>query len=462
MADGQYNNHCAPQESAIKHSITYGYLAKALSACTSHPITQTTRNAMQMQQHPYRRSSQYGTSLAVTQPIEPPSPSSSSFSSNRDHDEDDLDRQLMDDRPFAIGDYGCSQGKNSILLVNAILKQLRYDQKSPAINNANNHKLSLSSTFSSTITQAPADESTDIICYHTDLPTNDFSSLYSLFTQEVNGTTNEERYEQQQQQQRSLLRENSANVFNVTVGRSFFQRNLPTNHVDFAVASSAFQWLSAVPSPLNGSTWIHSNRLNGDIQTRTLWEDAAANDWKTILQHRAMELRTGGVLLLHNPARVEVPTTTNDIPLHIGDLMRDLVSEVFPLIGTGLTEFTLPLYRRTYAEHTDPTIMRECGLTILFAEIVQVHNPINAEYKYNKNIHAFAREYTHHVRAINQPALEYALKKYTMLDNVDEMISIYFEALEKKIIKMVETDGDNMVDKLAKRQYTMYMAMKKL
>ena len=106
------------------------------------------------------------------------------------------------DRPIVIADYGSSEGKNSLDPMRTAIAALR----------------------------ARAGLERPIFVYHTDLPANDFNSLFEVLESDPGSYIRGER-----------------NVFPSAIGRSFYQSVLPPSYVDLAWSSYAAVWLSQIP-----------------------------------------------------------------------------------------------------------------------------------------------------------------------------------------------------------------------
>jgi hypothetical protein len=154
--------------------------------------------------------------------------------------------------PVVIADYGSSQGKNSLAPIRAAIHTLR-----------------------SRIGPGRA-----IIVYHTDLPVNDFRSLFGVVENDP------ETYSQ-----------NDPGVFPCAIGRSFYQAILPHEHVDLAWCSYAAQWISEMPRVPLDHIW-HSCMTGA---ARDAIERQAAQDWEAFLTLRSRELRPGGRLVVAIP-----------------------------------------------------------------------------------------------------------------------------------------------------------------
>ena len=157
------------------------------------------------------------------------------------------------DRPVVVADYGSSQGKNSLAPMRAAIVTLR----------------------------ARIGPERPVLVYHTDLPGNDFSELFSLLETDPD----------------SYLRA-GPNVFPYAIGRSFYQSVFPPNFVDLGWSSYAAVWLSQLPRPIPDHIFFACS--TGAV--RAEFERQAALDWRTFLSRRAAELRRGGRLVVALPA----------------------------------------------------------------------------------------------------------------------------------------------------------------
>lgn len=155
---------------------------------------------------------------------------------------------LPSEGPLIIADYGSSEGKNSLTPLGSALDQLA----------------------------SRDDGSGLIVCVvHTDLPGNDFSSLFETVADDP-GT-----YAR-------------PGVFTFAAGRSFYQQLFPANTVSAGWSATAVVWLSHTPCPLPDH--LFSYAASG--QARQTWREAAAEDWNTFLRMRATELRSGGEMVV--------------------------------------------------------------------------------------------------------------------------------------------------------------------
>jgi hypothetical protein len=157
------------------------------------------------------------------------------------------------DRPFVIADYGSSQGRNSLRPLRAAIAVMR-------------ERIGLARP---------------ICVIHTDLPDNDFGSLFQVLQ------TDPDSYMQ-----------GDPNVYYNAIGRSFYEGVLPPNEVSLGWSSYAACWLSRVPAYIPG----HFHDLRATGTAREAFDAQAAMDWATFLSLRARELRPTGRLVVVLPA----------------------------------------------------------------------------------------------------------------------------------------------------------------
>lgn len=151
------------------------------------------------------------------------------------------------DGGFVLVDYAASQGKNSLPPINLALDVLL--QKAPA--------------------------SIEVI--HTDLPSNDFSSLFTMLEHDPD----------------SYLRRDTR-ISALAIGRSYFQPVVSPGKVDLAWNSWSLQWMSRLPQPIPDGVFIDCST---DAETRQAFDRQLRADWEQFLTCRSMELTSGGALL---------------------------------------------------------------------------------------------------------------------------------------------------------------------
>jgi hypothetical protein len=148
-----------------------------------------------------------------------------------------------------------------------------------------------------------------IVVYHTDLPANDFNTLFGVLESDPDGYVRAER-----------------NVFPSAIGRSFYQPVLPPSYVDLAWSSYAAIWLSRIPRQISDHFFIPCSA--GAV--RAEFDRQAALDWEAFLSLHAAELRPGGRLV------VALPSLADDGTIALAPIMDHANAVLSELVATGL------------------------------------------------------------------------------------------------------------------------------
>jgi S-adenosylmethionine-dependent carboxyl methyltransferase len=224
-----------------------------------------------------------------------------------------------------IVDYGASEGRNSLAPIGAAVEAVRRARG----------------------------EHQPVWVFHTDLPGNDFGSLFETVADDPD----------------SYRR---PGVHTAAVGGSFYEQVLPTGSVSVAWSSIAVHWLSAVPATLDGF-WFSS----ADPARYAAWARAAAVDWRAFLTARAAEMLPGArLVVVVGAAHGDGPTRRSGAERAMDEVARGLEA----LVDRGvvaraeLAAMTIPAWYRTEAEWRAPFDDSELVLEQL--ELVDLGDPL--------------------------------------------------------------------------------------
>lgn len=156
--------------------------------------------------------------------------------------------------PCALADFGAADGGTSLDLMRKAIAAIR---------------------------QAAPDR--PITLTYTDLPHNDFSSLFRL----LHGLVPDRAEAPLGQLE---------NVFTYASGTSFYRQIFPAAGLDFGFSATAMHWLSRLP----GQIADHVHAVGATSKEKEVFRAQAIADWERILLARAVELKSGGRLVLAN------------------------------------------------------------------------------------------------------------------------------------------------------------------
>lgn len=267
--------------------------------------------------------------------------------------------------PLQLADLGCAQGTNALLPMGALIEALRARGPVP------------------------------IGVVHTDLPTNDWSTLFRVLDSDP----------------RSYLRHH-ADVYASVVGRSFYERLFPPDSLSIAWTSSALHWLSRVPGPIPDHFFVHRS---ADREVRDAFRRQSVSDWTTFLAHRSRELRPGGGLVWVDVLRREDDTmgaealfdcleTALRAARDAGKITpAEYAAMVYPTWFRSLEEFRAPFA----PEFTGPS-----GGTLHLEELepVELPDPFLESWRTSGDAEAYGRAQSAFLQGFLEPSFQAALK----------------------------------------------------
>ncbi|KAI4306157.1 hypothetical protein L6164_029458 [Bauhinia variegata] len=233
-----------------------------------------------------------------------------------------LDRVQLDspEVPFVVVDLGCSCGSNTINIVDVIIKHIikRYE--------------------------ALGSDPPEFSAFFSDLPSNDFNTLFQLLPPLANyGVSMEE----------CLAADNHRSYFAAGVPGSFYRRLFPARSINLFHSAFSLHWLSQVPEAVldkrssaynKGRVFIHGASEN----TAKAYKKQFQTDLACFLRARSQEMKRGGSMFLVCLGRTSVDPTEHGgagilFGTHFQDAWDDLVQE--GLISSEKRDnFNIPVY----------------------------------------------------------------------------------------------------------------------
>lgn len=259
-----------------------------------------------------------------------------------------------DGRPLVIADMGAAQGRSEMAPLSLAVAGLRARSTAP------------------------------IAVVHTDLPGNDWASLFAA----VEGADD------------SYLAA-ASDVYPSAVGRSFFGRLLPADHVLLGWSAIAVHWLSRLPAELPGA--VYCAFAEGAVADA--FRAQARDDWRAFLDARRTELRPGGEIVVVGGA-ADPDGTSGAEPLMgtLSEVARGLVAEGV-LSAAELARMTLPTWNRTPAEYLDPLADPHAPLALMEHATATLPDVFLTRHAQHGDAARLADEATAFVRAFTEPSL---------------------------------------------------------
>ncbi|CAF0736545.1 unnamed protein product [Rotaria sordida] len=254
---------------------------------------------------------------------------------------------------FFIVDYGCAQGTNAVVAIEAIVEAVQ-QKYGTAISN-------------------------QICTVFNDLPTNDWSALIKTISK--------------------------SSFTSLASGKSFYEQILPSNTVQFGYTSSAIHWLSKKPCNLHRHCFVLAGQSTAEEMA--MWKAQAAEDYKIFLQHRSNELKKGAVLLCVTLSR-DNSNNTGNLPTY--DNLYQSATAV--LDEDELLNYNIQGYYRSLEEQTDPILLSELNFELIYADLYLLQHPIYENYRLkNIDFKEFIEKFTEFVRSWAEMSLINCLRK---------------------------------------------------
>jgi SAM dependent carboxyl methyltransferase len=262
------------------------------------------------------------------------------------------------DDTLVIADYGASQGRNSMAPMRIAISALR----------------------------AKSGPHRPVQVIHTDLPSNDFGSLFKAIADEPD----------------SYLK-GETGIFPSAVGRSYYQPILAPGTVHLGWNSWTLQWLSR--KPINVADHVLAG-FSADETARMAVRRQAAQDWRDFIVARAGELRPGAKLFCLSAAAQDDRRTWAWLFGELWGAITDLSTSGL-LTKQELLRLTVPLDPRTLEDFKAPFAQdgKFAGLAIEHAEVVITPDPFWADFERTGDAESLGRSWAGIWRGVVGPTL---------------------------------------------------------
>jgi len=259
------------------------------------------------------------------------------------------------DTPLVIADYGSSQGKNSMRPMRQAIETLR--------------------------SRAGADRAIEVV--HTDLPSNDFASLFTTLHEDP-----------------ASYLANQPRVFPSAIGRSYFEPILPPGRVHLGWNTWTLHWMSRNPGEI-GDHLIPA--MGASQSARAAAKAQQAQDWENFLAARAVEMAPDARL---------VSLSIGCMPdLHGWDWVFNALWQAITsmekeglLSPAELMRFTAPVGGRCTDDLQAPFKAGPFhGLVLEHAEVKQAPDPFWDEYLETRDAQHLGQRWAGMMRAVTSP-----------------------------------------------------------
>jgi hypothetical protein len=249
--------------------------------------------------------------------------------------------------------------------------------------------------------------------FHTDLPTNDFDTLFTLLA-------SPDSYLQ-----------GTSNVFAYAGGKSFYERLFPASHIHIGWNAIAIHWLSRVPATIPDHIW--SNRAAGTV--KEAFARQSEGDWRAFLDHRGHELRPGGRLVVLGGASDDEGNSGAEGLMDMANAALQEMVDGGTLRSSEYERMVIPTYNRTLKEFEAPfsADQENNPLELESSSEVVLPDPFWPEYEQSGDVHAFAGDYEEFFRAAYGPSLFGELDADRTPQEHEQIADAFYDSLRKKV-----------------------------
>ena len=233
----------------------------------------------------------------------------------------------------------------------------------------------------------------------------------------------------------TALREDQANVFFAGVGRSFYDRLLPSKSVDFILSSTALHWLPAAEFP-------RPNRIlcedHAPPAIRREITDYARRMWHTMFTHRAEELKPQHYFVFAMPQHWPERGQTNFVLFRQRTFPFDRVpAELHDRLCAPMHWLDADTFEQFFGADTGHPnnlthLFKLCSVTIHRTDC-----PYMAKYEVDKDVNALASSIIDSSLVVYGPFLRSVLKQKLS----DDAITDIFATWRREFIGMVTADA---------------------
>jgi hypothetical protein len=208
---------------------------------------------------------------------------------------------------------------------------------------------------------------------------------------------------------------------------------LPPGSVHVAVTGTAMHWIADAAGLASTGSVFPGYPDHRDEAERRAWRDAAARQWRRLLELRAVELAPGGRFIAALPASPAPDPNRSGLYVEIiGDMNRVLADwQRAGRIGADtVAAIVVPVWMRTLDEIRDPFEAgggSVDGLELESAELFRLDNPY-----WHEDPAVFARDYVRSVLAWGEPLMRSAFAREGE-DRAPGLLADFLRTLENRV-----------------------------
>jgi hypothetical protein len=294
---------------------------------------------------------------------------------------------LPSDAPVLVADMGCAGGRNELDPMRRAIAGVR-----------------------------TRDADVPIVVVHTDLPSNDWASLFALVEESDDSYLTGQHH-----------------VYSYASGRSLYGGLVPDRAMHLGWSGITVHWLSEVPVVVRDT--IYANLTTGD--TRAALAEQSRLDWESFLRERARELDDGGQVVVVGGASHDDGTSGAEGLFRMADAQLRVMVDGGALRQSEYEHIFYPTWNRSRAEFLAPLEGDgEFAGAFTVEEVVDDQTSdawTYPQYERDGDAAGFAAAYIGFVRAITEPSFFRWLEPDRSADDRAKITEAFYAGLQERI-----------------------------
>jgi hypothetical protein len=289
--------------------------------------------------------------------------------------------------PLFIGDFGCAGGANEMQPMALAIAGLR---------------------------KRRADQAVAVV--HTDLPSNDFASLFALVE------TSPASYAH-----------GLAGIYSYAAGRSLYGPVFADRQLTLGWTAITVHWLSTVPAGLQPDS-VYANLVSPPV--RSALAEQSRKDWESFLTERARETVRGGQIVVIGGSSMANGLSGAEGLFRMIDAELAALRDAGTLRRSEYSRIFYPTYNRTLDEYLAPFRSGPLAAAFTVAEHGEDHTSDADSYPQfarDGDAKAFAAAYIGFVRAVTEPSFFRWIEPDRTAEEKAAIVAAFYAGLEARI-----------------------------
>ena len=178
------------------------------------------------------------------------------------------------------------------------------------------------------------------------------------------------------------------------VGRNFYGKLVPENHLDIVVTSTSLHWTSRMPE--SKFYWANGKSRMDDPKVKEKQYELSLKDFKSFLDARAIEIKSDGFLLISMPVKNDKGRSYEFLEI-LDVAIESMVKQ--GKIGSGFAQkYTFPVVHVSVDKVKQIILNKADDWKVMNWQLEHHEFPASSAYSLNGDIDAYGKEMANFVK----------------------------------------------------------------